>query len=175
VTSLTAAWNALPNIAMLSNTTVVSPTFFIANTFTNSLGLGIDALLTVEALSAGYDIVGPGGQGGIGPLYALNKEFDVADFPGLYDFTFELGGFNPVTADSFAINVPEPGTLALLAIALLAVGAARRSGVERPARGDLISARRKRNHRWPDALSGGKRTASVLRLSRKGRLGMRPL
>jgi hypothetical protein len=126
VTSLTSAWNSLPDIAMLSNTTLATPTFYIANTFTNSLGLGIDALLTVAALSAGYDIVGPGGQGSIGPLYALTQRFGIADFPSLYDFTFELGGFSEVNAASFAIRVPEPGTLALLAIALLAASAGRR-------------------------------------------------
>jgi len=129
VMSLTAPWDALPNIAMLDTVTNVLPTFFIENLFKNTTALGVEGELFIAALSASFSLSAFGETfdlGSLGPLFSFSDELDLFSLPPLFAGMFELGGFSPFAAAPFQILVPEPAPLPLLAAALLGAWLARR-------------------------------------------------
>lgn len=137
------AWSSLPSIALLSDQTLVTPTFSLQGLFTNNTSLGIDGIFQLDILKAAFALQAFGlsfDLGQIGPLVQFLERSNLFNTPPLFSNTYSLGGFNQVTGDSFllsAARVPEPGSLVLLAIGLLALTllkAGRRSPVARPAR-----------------------------------------
>jgi hypothetical protein len=121
VTTFKSAWDMLPDIAMLTAETEVWPTFFLDVDFTNMTGLGLDMLFLLDILSVGFDVFGFDLLS-LGPLFSFSKTFDVVDFPPIFNETFALAGFGEVEGAHFTIKVPEPSSLAILALGLIALG-----------------------------------------------------
>lgn len=137
-TSWSGAWEALPEVAFMSTTTV-NPTFWLEAMLTNTIGIDLGLSGTIDLLkfsftaSAGSvnilstnpislnSLLGLGNS-----LFSTNK----LELP-IYSTPFLLGGFSPIIASSFRIVVPTPGTLAVLAIGLVAVRGAHRCRARR--------------------------------------------
>jgi hypothetical protein len=122
VMELTSRWDSLPDIAMIDNETNVTPTFFVMSNFTNQTALGLDLLFDFSALSGSLDMFDFFTVASLGPLFSYSHRFTGVDFPPLFNQTFALGGFNTIDGTPFTIRVPEPASLLLLAVGLLAVG-----------------------------------------------------
>jgi hypothetical protein len=124
-TAWSGAWSDLPDIAVLSNETLVTPTFSITGLFTNETLLGIDGIFQLDILKASFALEALGlsfDLGEVGPLFQILERTNLFNTPPLFSNTFALGGFQGVTGQSFLIKtVPEPGTLALLLIGLLLI------------------------------------------------------
>ncbi len=168
-TSWTGKWDEFPEIA-ISRDTTFDPTFWIAATLTNNMGLdlGLEGTLDVLKLGAtasvgGIDVLG------LNPI-SLNEllgigntlfETDKLGF-GIYSDTFSLGGFAPRAASVFTLrlantggggsgsnigaSVPEPDSRWLLSLGLL---------------GLLLVGRRR-----PAKASINKRSRAVMRMTR---------
>lgn len=125
-TSWTGAWSDLPDIAVLANETLVTPTFSIQGMFTNETLLGIDGIFQLDILKASFALEAFGlsfDLGEVGPLYQILERTNLFNTPPLFSNTFALGGFQSVQGDSFLIKtVPEPATISLLLIGLLLIG-----------------------------------------------------
>jgi len=125
VSSLTSAWDALPDIALLSNVTNVTPTFFLKSAFRNDTLLGIDGIFQLDILKASLALQAFGlsfDVGSIGPLFQVLKRTNLFDTPPLFSKSYDLRGFNRVQAASFRLAVPEPATLVLMCLGLLMLG-----------------------------------------------------
>ncbi len=122
VSSLTSAWDALPDIALLSNVTNVTPTFFLKSEFMNNTLLGIDGVFQLDILKASLALQAFGLNfdiGSVGPLFQVLKRTNLFDTPPLFSNSYDLGGFNRVQAASFRIAVPEPASLMLVLLGLM--------------------------------------------------------
>ena len=135
VDSFVAAWDSLPDIALLNSGDIVnvSPRFFLDVDFTNLSTLGVDGEFILKVLEATFSLTGLGltiDVGSLGPLYEFSKRDDLFNLPPLFSNTFKLGGFNDILAADFTLSakIPAPGTLVLMltALVLLAMGGGRR-------------------------------------------------
>lgn len=146
-TSWFGEWDMLPDIALLQSTTI-TPTFSLMAMLTNNIGidLGLTGTWDVDRFSfsasaGGVTILGTNPIS-LNTLLGLGNTLFSTDklrFP-IWDTAFDLGGFDPITAAAFTINVPAPGTLTLLAAALAAGAfAPRRSRFARAAGGTIHS------------------------------------
>jgi len=147
VTEWVSAWDMLPAITFLDDVTTVTPTFFVQADLQNRTLLGFDLEFFVDLLQINYDF-GLLGKGmlGIGNIFTASA--DLFETPALYSKLFPLVGFDLQIGDSFEVNfltgstgpdsrfaasalneivlpgdaslIPEPGTLALLLIGLMA-------------------------------------------------------
>ena len=122
------AWSALPDIALLSRETLVTPTFSIQGLFQINTGLGIDGIFQLDILKAAFALEAFGlsfDLGEIGPLFQILERTNLFESPPLFSNSYTLGGFNSVLGESFLLSrVPEPGaiTLMLLGLGLLSLG-----------------------------------------------------
>ena len=138
--SWTGAWESLPFFALLQETTF-SPTFWLDAMLTNSLGidLGLVGTLDLFKIGAGVSVAG---------IDILEWETSLNEILGfdnelfstpklripIYENSFALGGFNQVQAAAFSIGVsksgpvqvPEPGTLSLLMLGVGVLALSRR-------------------------------------------------
>jgi hypothetical protein len=106
----------------------VTPTLFLANTFTSKTFLRVDPTFDLELLAAALMADFPGVVNGLGipdvdlmfgPLFELHKFLEgprVAVFNESWALPFDL-----VVASAFIMEVPEPGTVLMLAIGLIGV------------------------------------------------------
>ncbi len=124
-TSWSGAWANLPNLAIFTNTTI-TPTFWLDAILTNNIGLDLGLSGTIDlfkfsfnASLGGVNLIGTSPVS-LNSLLGLGNtlfETDKLDFP-IWDTQFALGGFNKITAASFMVVVPEPGSLSLILIGL---------------------------------------------------------
>ena len=124
VTQLTAAWDDLPDIAMLTRATTITPTFWIDGLFTNNTSLGVDGVFTLDVLQASLALSAFGlsvDLGQIGPLYEYVARGNLFNTPSIFSNTYALAGFDPILGESFTIYVPEPDVVLLLGIGLLRI------------------------------------------------------
>ena len=128
------AWDLLPEIALLETTTI-TPQFSLMAMLKNSIGIDLGLVgnwdiykFAFSAEAGGVTILGTSPISlntllGLGnTLFSTEK----LTFPIWNSGPFALGGFDPIIAQAFTIEVPEPGTLALLLAALGAGALARR-------------------------------------------------
>lgn len=119
------AWSALPDIALLSTSTLVTPTFSIQGLFQNETALGIDGIFQLDILKAAFALEAFGlsfDLGEVGPLFQILERTNLFSTPPLFSEIFELGGFNRVQGESFLLSalidppagLTEPGSLGLL-------------------------------------------------------------
>lgn len=124
------AWSALPNIALLSLNTLVTPTFSIQGLFLNETGLGIDGIFQLDILKASFALQAFGlvfDLGQIGPLFQILERTNLFNTPPLFSNSYLLGGFNTALGQSFLLTtVPEPGSLILIVLGLVMLGVMRR-------------------------------------------------
>ena len=128
----------LPDFAFDSGVTQITPTLFLGYErngviergveFLNELFLDVDGTLRIDALTAQLTALGifeldPFGIGNI-----FDESLDLFSSPAIFSNLFGLGGFNDVTLSSFSImtedfvgQVPEPNSLMLLGLGLLAL------------------------------------------------------
>lgn len=108
VASLTAAVVDLPRIALdIGQNVDVTPTYWVDASLRNTTQLGVDGEFVLEALKASFALTGLGlsyDLGELGPLFEYRNRFDIADFPPLFDQTFDLLGFNPVVGETFSLS-----------------------------------------------------------------------
>jgi len=126
-------WDLLPEIALLE-TTSFSPIFWLDATLTNTIGIDLGLVGTMDILKFSFSAeAGPVKILETNPI-SLNSLLGLGnqlfstpklEFP-IWDTPFQLGGFEPIHAAAFTINVPTPGTLVLLLAALGAAALARR-------------------------------------------------
>lgn len=132
VMSLSAAWDSLPDFALLFPETFVTPTFSLRGIFSNDTLLGVDGIFELAVLQASLGLEAFGlslDLGQLGPLFGLSERGNLFNTPPLFSNDFSLAGFNSVLGQSFLLSarqVPEPGMLALFGIGLLALGVIRR-------------------------------------------------
>ncbi len=112
--------------------TLVTPTFNLWNTFTNTTFLDITPTFLIAALEAGLILDLPGivndlGVSDIsailGPLFSFESQFEVLASIPIFSQSWMIG-FDSITAAGFIVTVPEPGTLGLLGVGLLMLGVA---------------------------------------------------
>jgi hypothetical protein len=125
------AWGALPGIALLTEQTLVTPTFSLQGLFTNNTALGIDGIFQLDILKAAFALEAFGlsfDLGELGPLVQFLERSNLFNTPPLFSSTYSLGGFNQITGASFLLStatVPEPDTLVLIGLGLLALAGLR--------------------------------------------------
>lgn len=132
-------WNHLPEMAFGAGDTTITPTFFLGTdlggTFTknaadllNQLLLDIGGKIDIGLLDATFTT--PFGDKTLGIGTLLDQPFNLFTTPPIFSKEFALDGFSPISGQSFTIStatipgqnrVPEPGTLALLITAFLAL------------------------------------------------------
>lgn len=134
------AWDELPDIQFLADTTLVTPTFFIDAELENSTFLDFDLAFIIDLLQINFDLPFLGiGERNFGIGNVLDEAVDLFDTPDLFNKLFPLIGFNALQAPSFLIDfidgstapsadsgrpisnqasVPEPGTLFLFLVGL---------------------------------------------------------
>ncbi len=124
------AWSELPNIALLSLNTLVTPTFSIQGLFLNKTALGIDGIFQLDILKASFALQAFGlvfDLGQIGPLFQILDRTNLFNTPPLCCNSYFLGGFNTAQGQSFLLTtVPEPGSLILIVLGLVMLGVRRR-------------------------------------------------
>jgi hypothetical protein len=128
-TSYTSAWDSLPSFAFLPGETIVTPEFWLDALFKNMTSLGVDGVFQLTALRANFSIQAFGLSldiGELGPLFQITPRADLFQTPALFSSQFDLGGFNRIAGAPFAVLIPEPNALALLAIGLLVLAVRRR-------------------------------------------------
>ncbi len=127
------AWDMMPDIALLQTTTI-NPTFWLDALLTNTLGidLGLSGTLDILKFSAGASYNGVSILGttpiSLNQLLGLGNELfstPKLEIP-VYSLPFALQGFDPIQTAAFTIQVPVPGTVVIILIGLVAVGAVRR-------------------------------------------------
>ena len=145
------AWDDLPDITFLADTTLVTPTFFIDADLENSTLLDFDLAFIIDLLQINFDLPFLGiGETSFGIGNVLDEAVDLFDTPDLFNKLFPLIGFNALQAPSFIIDfidgstapsdesgrqisnsasVPEPGTLILFLVGLGLLLALRRRKV----------------------------------------------
>ncbi len=129
VTSLSSAWDNLPDMAFGSGETWVTPEFYLSSFLNNETLLDFDLAFMIDLLQIYYDFGLLGSETfGIGNV--LDEAIDLFTSPAFYTNRFELEGFNRIAADAFMVRLPEPGTLFLFGLGLIGIGvAARRKAV----------------------------------------------
>jgi hypothetical protein len=132
-------WDLLPEIALLE-TTSFSPIFWLDATLTNTIGIDLGLVGTMDILKFSFSAeAGPVKILETNPI-SLNSLLGLGnqlfstpklEFP-IWDTPFTLAGFEPIHATAFTITVPTPGTLVLLLAALGAAALARRRAGSTP-------------------------------------------
>ncbi len=143
-TDWSGEWSELPDIA-ISETTTVTPTFWITAALTNTMGLDLGLVGTLDLLKLGATA----SVGGLDVLnfdpITLNNLLGIDDklfetdklVFSIYDDTFALGGFDPLLTAPFTLtvadastgngeggdrgSVPEPASIWLCALGLLGI------------------------------------------------------
>lgn len=125
-TSWSGAWSNIPDIALLSETTLVTPTFFMEGEFTNQTGLGVDGIFQLDILKAAFSLEAFGlsfDLGEVGPMYQILQTTNLFESPPIFNESFMLGGFNQIQGESFLlsafISVPGPGSLWLILLGIV--------------------------------------------------------
>jgi len=139
----TGAWSALPDIALLSESALVTPTFFIQGLFQNETSLGIDGIFQLDILKAAFSLEAFGlsfDLGQIGPLFQILERTNLFSTPPLFSNSFALGGFNSVQGKSILLStlaqppgngggpagLAEPGMLGLVFLGFAILSLVRR-------------------------------------------------
>jgi hypothetical protein len=126
-------WDLLPDIALLQNTTI-TPTFSLMAMLTNTIGIDLGLTGTWDIDKFSFDAhlgsvkILETSPVSLNSLLGLGNTLfstDKLSFP-IGGPSFALGGFDPILAAAFTINVPEPSPLVLLVAAFAAAAFARR-------------------------------------------------
>ena len=100
VTEIISAWDLLPDITFLSDTTTVTPTFFLDAELLNETLLDFDLQFTIDLLQIFWDF-GILGEDSIGIGNILDQAIDLFQSPNLFSNLFPLGGFNLLVGREF--------------------------------------------------------------------------
>ncbi len=125
VTSLSSAWDNLPDISFGSGETWVTPEFYLSSYLNNDTLLDFDLAFMIDLLQIYYDF-GLAGSNSFGIGNVLDEAISLFDTPAFYSNRFELLGFNRIAGDPFLAKLPEPGTLLLYGLGLFGLGYAAR-------------------------------------------------
>ena len=134
-TGWTGEWADLPDFSLFETTTF-TPTYWIDAMLKNDFGIDLGLVGTLDVLKlgatasvAGIEVLGIGPISLNGLLGLGNNLFETDKLGfSVYDNEFGLGGFNRIAGNAFTIGVrvPEPGTIGMMLIGLIAIGFARR-------------------------------------------------
>ena len=134
-TGWTGEWADLPDFSLFETTTF-TPTYWIDAMLKNDFGIDLGLVGTLDVLKlgatasvAGIEVLGIGPISLNGLLGLGNNLFETDKLRfSVYDNEFSLGGFNRIAGNAFIIGVrvPEPGTIGMMLIGLIAIGFARR-------------------------------------------------
>jgi hypothetical protein len=111
VTEFTSIWDLLPDITFLSDTTTVTPNFFVSASLLNQTLLDFDLNFLIDLLQITYDFPLLDIEGKIGIGNVLNESVDLFRSPDLYSKLFDLQGFNALQGDSFQIRFGAESSL----------------------------------------------------------------
>jgi len=134
-TNWTGRWADLPDFSLFETTTF-TPTYWLDAMLRNDFGIDLGLVGTLDVLKLGATAsaagvkllnIGPISLNGLLGLGNTLFETDKLNIP-VFGKSFGFGGFNQIAGNAFTIGVrvPEPGTIGMMFIGLIAMAFVRR-------------------------------------------------
>lgn len=118
VTFWQSPWDLLPDIKFLSDSTRVTPTFFLFAELLNETLLDFDLEFFIDLLQITFDFDIPLTTNDIHETFGignvLSQGVDLFESPNLFEKLFDLQGFNAQQGESFVINLGAPSAFSFL-------------------------------------------------------------